>query len=132
MSVIQRIKLVKRHKRFTNCFGTALYIAGIIGKDRIISYPWDYEERIKKLDELAEPEIYSLVIFRREDSEYPDHMAIVTGINPTLLTHRDGIRGPFIDKEPFEKVVERYGTNEMVEKHGPITRIEYRRIPNNP
>ena len=134
MIVHKRIRLAKRHKTFTNCFGTALYLAGIIKQDKFIPRIWDYDSELERLTILDQPEVYSLAIFRRGTNKYVDHIAIVTGINPILLTHRDILTHPegvFIEKEPLEEVVARYSTPEMNKIHGQITQIEYRRIPNS-
>ncbi len=135
MSIQQRIRLARCHKTPSNCFGTALYIAGIIPRDIFIGRLWgddlDYEKRIEGFEELPRPELYALAIFRRGHTKYIDHLAIVTGVNPVLLTQRDILLefdGEFVENEPLEETIKRYSTNQMNESHGPITKIEYRRI----
>lgn len=128
-TITKRIKLAKNHKTFTNCFGTALYISGIFEKDNFIASPYVYEPIIERLIKLKQPELYSLVIFKRGKNKYIDHMAILTKINPLLITHRD-IDGIFRKDEPLDEVVKRHSSELMIERHGPIIDIEYRKIPN--
>lgn len=69
MNIAKRIRACKGHKTPSNCFGTVLFIAGIISKDKFVARLWgddaDYERRIEALEELQQPAVYSLAIFRR-------------------------------------------------------------------
>jgi len=129
IKIVKRIKLAKRHKRVTNCFGTAFYIAGIFEKDMFICSPYIYEPAIAKLTKLEQPELYSLAIFKRGENRYIDHIAIITRINPLLITHRD-LDEQFKKDEPLDEVVKRHSSESLVKTYGSITDIEYRRIPN--
>lgn len=121
MNVKKRLRLAKRHKTFTNCFGTAFYIAGIVKKDEFICQPSKIDSKVKRLEKLEKPELYSLAIFRKRNgnSNYIDHLAIVTGLNPVLITYR-GLDGhQWIENILLEEAVQSYKTK----------LVEYRKIP---
>ncbi|GEM_PF-4242389 len=117
-TILKRIKLAKRHKIFTNCFGTSLYIVGILNKDRFVSRVWDYEPEIEKLARLDKPELGSLVIFRKGTGKgrYIDHMALVLSVNPTRVIQRE-LDGHSIGEKNIERVIRDYD----------ILETEYRR-----
>ena len=133
MGVLERIDIARGNREFSNCFGTALFIAGFIFRDEFISRLWGddvgHERRIEQLDELQTPVVYSLALFRRGSTKYIDHIAIVTGVDPILLAHRDGPEGLFIENELIERVIERYTTSEINKRQVSLVKVEYRRIP---
>ncbi len=116
MAILERIRLAKKHKKLTNCFGTSLYIAGILDRDIFVSRVWDYESEIGKLTKLDGPELGSLVIFRKGEERFVDHMAVVLSLNPTRVIQRE-LDGHSIEEKRLEEVIRDYG----------IAEVEYRR-----
>jgi hypothetical protein len=113
MDTAKRIKLAKRHRGFSNCFGTALYIAGIKEKDEFVPHIYDYLPTLEALPKTSKPTSHSLVLFyKKEHSRYLDHMAVVTSLSPLLVVHRphDCSFGP-VAEVPIEDVCKIHGND---------------------
>lgn len=117
MTLCERIESAKSNRiGGSNCRGTALYLAGLVEME--FEHTSERAESfINNLEILEEPEEPCLVIFKRYRDCFISHMGIITGVNPLLVTHRDGYDGPFFENESMKEVLKRYPDD-----------VEYRRI----
>jgi hypothetical protein len=90
-----------------NCIGTALYIIGELGEDKYITpYSGVKELYLKNLEPIQTPSEYCLIVWACTDCI--EHMGVVTGINPILVTNREHADGEFIVNQGFEKANKPY------------------------
>jgi hypothetical protein len=100
-----------RDTRRSNCIGTALYLSSENSSDKYVDTSYAYQINFQNLKLLDQPVVGCLVAWRNlQNSDGMDvyHAGIVVSIDPLLITHRCGIRGPFIEKEQIENVQEHY------------------------
>ena len=91
----ERITLAKQTSGDRNCVSTALYIIGEREKDEYIptkNIKIDISEDIDTLREIEDPRIGSLAVWSYRIAGVFNrrvmHMGVVTGLNPTVITHR--------------------------------------------
>lgn len=96
----------------TNCIGTALFLTGIVDKDKYLDSDGVKREILPNLKRLEQPEEGAIVTWENDTSVI--HMGVVVSINPLLLTHRlgcyRGANAMLIERDNFEKVSERIWT----------------------
>jgi hypothetical protein len=98
-----------RGTRQSNCIGTALYLAGLEGKDvsrsgeRVLWEKWPFLNESGKLREPEEGALIAWMVSNGDTVEF-QHMGIVTGINPLRITHRGGCEDPIYENQTFQEV----------------------------
>ena len=113
----------------SNCLGTALYIAGVIANDDFVNPFVAKRAHLDALRPLDKPRVGSLVawehtykmwlsetIISRLDSSPKDykqmvfvcHMAVVSSLDPFLITHRVHTDGPFVECQQFVEIDQKY------------------------
>jgi hypothetical protein len=89
----KKIQNALKNKR-ANCFGTALYLAGVLDKDQdAVGF---FENHVKKMKRISYPEINTLVIMMKKfdignppvSKELEVHAGLITCLNPLKITHR--------------------------------------------
>ena len=90
-----RIRSLKNESH-SNCFGTALYLLGMQNKDEFNEGLELRGKRLRRVFQHISTPVYgALALWTIKSSvfDYQDltHAGIVTGISPTLVTHRDGM-----------------------------------------
>jgi hypothetical protein len=104
----------KAHASLSNCVGTGLFLVGLQEKD---VYARVYEvQQLKQLQKAQTPELGGLVSWEEDVCGRLDidHLAVVTHIDPVLLTHREGFSEKLLENQPFEEVVKAYKINPRI------------------
>ena len=99
-----------------NCHGTALYLVGKQEIDQSVDGD-DAKKIFAKMRRTKRFDIGNLVTWEvtmkpnypKEPYSHLTHTAVVTHVNPVLVTHRDGYNGPLIEDVELEEVKLRYG-----------------------
>lgn len=110
-SLEERIGIAKRKHEGKNCVGTALYL---VGEEDLDNYIHPRDVIMSALSKIEEPHIGALavwtykpwIIFREEVM----HMGVVTGINPTQVTHRPRYGKALIENQSCEEISEGYSS----------------------
>ena len=110
-NVVRRIELAKckgyNDEPLSNCIGTALYLIGRRSLDEHIDPEKAYQiVHSNKYKGLKSPRIGSIITWESLDSV--DHMGLVVGKDPLLITERVGYGGPLIEENPYWLVNKRY------------------------
>lgn len=97
----------------SNCIGTALFLVGMQDRDVSRSIKKVYNEELRRLRRLEEPEIGSLVGWLETYSGrvIVEHMAGVISVDPLLVAHRIKACGPFYTAVSFSIPDEYYNSN---------------------
>lgn len=110
-SLEERISIAKRKHEGKNCVGTALYL---IGEEDEEGYIAPRDVIVSALSKIEKPHIGALavwsykpwIIFRDEVM----HMGVITGINPTRVTHRPRYEQALIENQSCEEISEDYSS----------------------
>lgn len=113
----KRLEIAKNSK-YSNCIGTALFLAGITEEDNFIStYPRDYRicsallRTRARLEEPIEGALAAWEIIQKPRTEC-HHLAVVVAVSPSILvTHRDGSIGPLVINVNLDDVRKVYDDN---------------------
>lgn len=111
-----RIESAKKSRNeHMNCHGTALYLVGQQKTDQSIDFE-DALEIFGKMRRTKRLNVGNLITWEWATgykAPYPQrhlsHTAVVTGVNPILVTHRDNYNGPLIENVTIEEVERKYG-----------------------
>ena len=103
-----------RTKRLVNprgeCFGTALYLAGLEDDPDFSTDEVGFSELLKGYEIKTSPVEGSIfvLLFPSRDREYfsfgrlePLHAGFVKSVTPLEMDHRNGEQGPFIENDPI-------------------------------
>lgn len=119
-------------RKQVNCIGTALFITGELSADEGVSTRRAYKFHLKKLEESKNPDIGYLASWEHQKKFFHKkiiHLAVITSLNPILMTHRKGFNGPLIIGEPFSDVKKHYERAEAeikfyIPRNNPIPRSQ--------
>lgn len=115
-----------RSERHSNCIGTAIYLAGVYPVEHLQSPSLAYQVFLVDLPRVKHPELWGLVTWQRALVK-PDsfstqkistpcvltgHAALITCLNPLLVTDRPGDYQDFRESVPFKEVDAHYSTIE--------------------
>ena len=107
----ERLQHAVKHTKRRNCIGTALYLTHCVSTDDYID-PDDFDQFLEPyLPRQEQPTLGCLVSFHDSDPTSPflgdtQHMAVVTKLNPLLLTHRKNYEKPVEEHIPSERITE--------------------------
>jgi hypothetical protein len=100
----------------TDCYGTALYIAGKTDKDEMFGFI-EVKRYLKKLKTLIKPKVPCIVAyvgptppelqFVRTSNNFVHHLGIVTSVDPLLIAQRNGKKFQENQQIPFEEIAKR-------------------------
>ncbi len=115
----KRIQNALKNKR-ANCFGTALYLVGVLDKDQDTA--GFFKNHFKKMERISCPEIGALVMMMRKfnignppiSKESEVHAGIVTCLNPLKITHRHGAAGELKQDDLLEEVIKNYYVDSLI------------------
>jgi hypothetical protein len=115
----KRIQNAIKNKR-ANCFGTALYLAGVLDKDQdAVGF---FENHVKKMKRISYPEINALVIMMGKfdignppiSKELEVHAGLITFLNPLKITHRNGAAVELKQNDLLEHVIKKYHVSSLL------------------
>jgi hypothetical protein len=86
----------------SNCVGTALFILGRLEEDYHIE-PNEANKYLEPLSASYSLSVGCLVGWHSRLTAELIHLAVVTSVDPRLITHRTGINGKFIENQPFHE-----------------------------
>ncbi len=103
MDLKERIEIARNSSGNVNCYGTALFLTGLIDED-VYTEPYKILDNYE-LTEIKKPEVGCLALF-------PDygHMAVVTQTDPILFMDRAGEIGPFRENVSLLQILLDYGS----------------------
>jgi hypothetical protein len=110
MDISERIAIASTNTSNRNCFGTALYLAGLLPQDQFLDLDFEGRKLGPYLEEdpLRSPRKGSVVLYWFLDTDLLVHMGVVTRLSPLRITHRFDTNGPLIVDDKPKKIIREY------------------------
>ena len=104
----ERLETARNNNKDSNCLGTALFLAGLCPREYELDPETFFSEDLLELDRIKKPELYAMVTWQQgrragsgtcpvygfreswDDCVWTCHAAIITSLDPLLVTHRPG------------------------------------------
>ena len=117
MNKLEKNILTAKNPKYNpvNCIGTALFITDMLPKDMYVNTNKVYKSHLKNLVESKNPLKGYLVSWETKKRIFGRkiiHLAVITHLNPLLITHRTKYDGPLMVDDPFIEVKESYKKGE--------------------
>jgi len=111
MNFNKRLRIAKNNHEWSNGIGTALFLSGILEKDKFI-WPYEAQDYLRCLDIIEKPKRHCLIVIK--DKYGVNHMGIVYKIEPMRIIHRDGGGGLLKGNVPLDEFLNEYNPGSYI------------------